>query len=360
MDKQLIDQVLTAYPVIKSGVSFSRFGSGHIHSTYRLQAGSSAYILQEFNDRVFKYPERISANLTVLYSHLKPGMLDFELPLPLQNKDGKMFTAIGERLFRIFPFVEGVTKDKVDDLSACRAAAAAFADFVVAFLAVDSDSMRDTIPDFHNLALRYEQFENSIRNPQVRITQEVEDLIGFYQSQRDLVDTYRQYKSSLPLRVTHNDTKINNLIYQEDLSRVNALIDLDTIMAGYVFYDFGDLVRTVACSEDESSLNWDSIQVDLGKYGALIAGFFQPLKDVLDRDEMGSLTYGGEMMTCIMGLRFLTDYLNGNVYYHISYENQNLHRSKNQRILLQSLRDHRPQIQQLVGDIMPTPKRMNT
>ncbi|MCC5935662.1 MAG: aminoglycoside phosphotransferase family protein [Lunatimonas sp.] len=352
MEKQIIDQVLTAYPDLRSDASFSRFGSGHIHSTYRLQVGPAAYILQEFNDKVFKYPDRISGNLTVLYSHLKEGMLSFELPLPVQNNEGEMFTSVGGRLFRIFPFVEGITKDKVDELPACRKAAAAFADFIVAFLPVDAATMRDTIPDFHNLALRFEQFEESIRNTRVAITPEVDRLITFYQRQRDLVDTYSMYKKSLPLRVTHNDTKINNLIYQEDLSKVNALIDLDTIMAGYVFYDFGDLVRTVTCSEDESSLNWDSIHVDLAKYEALIAGFFQPLKGLLDAKEMGSLTYGGEMMTCIMGLRFLTDYLNGNVYYHISYENQNLHRSKNQSMLLQSLRDHRAQIQQMVDSIV--------
>lgn len=352
MEKQIIDQVLAAYPDLRSDASFSRFGSGHIHSTYRLQVGPAAYILQEFNDKVFKFPDRISANLSVLYSHLKEGMLSFELPLPVQNKNGDMFTSIGGRQFRIFPFVEGVTKDKVDELPACRKAAAAFAEFVVAFLPVDSSKMQDTIPDFHNLALRYEQFEESIRTSRIAITPEVDDLISFYQGQRDLVETYRFYKASLPLRVTHNDTKINNLIYKGDLSKVNALIDLDTIMAGYVFYDFGDLVRTVTCSEDESSLNWDSIHVDLAKYEALIAGFFQPLKGLLHAEEMHSLTYGGEMMTCIMGLRFLTDYLNGNVYYHISYENQNLHRSKNQRMLLQSLRDHRPQIQRIVDTIV--------
>jgi Ser/Thr protein kinase RdoA (MazF antagonist) len=352
MDKQIVEKVLSAYPDFDNRVSFARFGSGHIHSTYKIQVGSEAFILQEFNDGVFRFPDRIAANLTILYEFLQDGMLGFALPLPLMNQHGEMFTREQGRLFRIFPFIPGVTKDKVDDIPACGLAAQAFADFVAAFLSVDASQMQETIPNFHDLALRFEQFDASIRSTQIEMNAEVESLIGFYQDQRDLLEKFNLYRNRLPIRVTHNDTKINNLIYEEDLSKVNALIDLDTIMGGFVFYDFGDLVRTVTCTEDEASRNWEAICVDLRKYEALIDGFFKPLKGRLLDEELASLTYGGEMMTCIMGLRFLTDYLNGNVYYHISYQEQNLHRSKNQRMLLHSLRDNRIQIQKMVDRAM--------
>jgi hypothetical protein len=186
---------------------------------------------------------------------------------------------------------------------------------------------------------------------------QTDELIHFYQEQRDLVDTYNAYAQVLPKRVTHNDTKINNLIYDKDLTRVNAVIDLDTIMAGFVFYDFGDLVRTVVCTEDEASQNWNNIHVDLEKYASLVDGFFEPLMGSLSIEELDSLPFGGEMMTCIMGLRFLTDYLNGNIYYHITYENQDLHRAMNQRMLLQSLRNNRPQIQSLVDRVVHATKK---
>src|SRR5690606_29797800 len=113
---------------------------------------------------------------------------------------------------------------------------------------------------------------------------------------------------------------------------------------GYIFYDFGDLVRTVACTEDESSQNWGKIKMDMDKYAALLSGFCEPLFGYISEEEMRSLPFGGEMMTYIMGLRFLADYLNGNVYYNIHYLEQNLHLAKNQRALLISLMENREAI----------------
>lgn len=162
-------------------------------------------------------------------------------------------------------------------------------------------------------------------------------MIDYYLGKQDLLERYGHFRNQLPLRVTHNDTKINNLIFGESLDRVNALIDLDTIMAGFVFYDFGDLVRTVVCTRDESSVEWDRIQVDMEKYEGLLEGFYTILGSSIRKEELESLPFGGEMMTLIMGVRFLTDHLNGNVYYQVNYPEQNLHRAKNQAALLSDL-----------------------
>jgi len=351
MENSTVAAVIQQYPLEIESFECSPFGSGHIHSTYRVRAGNSLFILQEFNDQVFKYPERISGNLQVLINELQPGVLPYELPLPVKNKLGEFFTTWNDRLFRLFPFVSGVTKDGVDNPHQSKLAAEAFANFVKAFLPVDASLLRDTIPQFHDLDLRFRQFGESVQTTRREIDSETSQLIHFYQTQEDLVEIFNAYTRHLPKRVTHNDTKINNLIYHEDLTRVNAVIDLDTIMAGYVFYDFGDLVRTVVCTEDEASHNWDHICVDLDKYESLIEGFYLPLIESIGSEELASLPFGGEMMTCIMGLRFLTDYLNGNKYYHITYETQNLHRAKNQSRLLQSLRDNRPRIQELVDQV---------
>jgi len=155
----------------------------------------------------------------------------------------------------------------------------------------------------------------------------------------------------LPLRATHNDTKINNLIFSEDLKKVNAVIDLDTIMAGFVFYDFGDLARTVACTRDESSLDWGNIKIDLVKYEGLLEGFYSVLAGNITDEELGSLPFGAEMMTLIMGLRFLTDHLNGNIYYQVEYPEQNLHRAKNQAELLTAFMAKRQEINALEADL---------
>lgn len=351
MENSVLRALLAYYPIEVESLECTAFGSGHIHSTYRIKVGKDFLILQEFNDKVFKYPDRISGNLQLLLNELQPGGLPYELPLPVKNKLGEFFTLMNGRLFRLFPYVAGVTKDGVDNPHQSKLAAEAFANFIKIFLPVDVSLLRDTIPQFHNLDLRFRQFNESVLATYRKINTETAELIQFYQEQWDLVDTYNRYSQLLPKRVTHNDTKINNLIYHEDLTRVNAVIDLDTIMAGYVFFDFGDLVRTVVCTEDEGSHNWDQIHVDLDKYASLVEGFYLPLTGSIGSEELASLPFGGEMMTCIMGLRFLTDYLNGNKYYHITYENQNLHRAKNQRMLLQSLRDNRPHIQLLIERI---------
>ncbi|WP_114748788.1 phosphotransferase enzyme family protein [Pleomorphovibrio marinus] len=327
----------------------SKFGSGHIHNTYLLNTDRRDYILQGFNDTVFRFPDRIANNLRLISEYEKTSALPFALPLPIPNQKGELFTKLDGELYRLFQFVDGATKDALQETYPCKIAASAFSNFVKTYLDLDATLMQETIQGFHDLSLRFDQFQVAVANSKKKINGQLSHLVDFYLDQKDLLDKYKGYCSTLPLRVTHNDTKINNLIFNHELNQVNAVIDLDTIMAGYVFYDFGDLVRTVACTEDEGSVNWENIGVDLPKYHALIDGFFEPLVGSLDKEELQSLIFGGEMMTCIMGLRFLTDYLNGNIYYQISYPEQNFHRSKNQRCLLQALKINRPSIQEHVN-----------
>ena len=343
-----------AYGLKNKNFNITKFGSGHIHATYLVQSasGQEKYILQAFNNSVFKYPERISSNLGILSDHLRQRPLPFVLPLPIRNKEGEYFTKLEDQYFRLFPYVDGITKDSVDIPEQAHLAAEAFGTFIKTFLDVSMEEIQEPIPDFHNLTLRYQQLQLSFEHSKLTIDKELEDLIDFYFDQIDLLEQYQIYQNSLPLRVTHSDTKINNLIFNEDLSRVNALIDLDTIMPGFIFYDFGDLARTVACTEDESSQNWQKIRVDLQKYQALIEGFCKALAPFISRDEITSMPYGGEMMTYIMGLRFLADYLNGNIYYTIHYPEQNLHRAKNQMLLLTSLQQNRPVIHTMMEEAL--------
>jgi Ser/Thr protein kinase RdoA (MazF antagonist) len=350
MDK--INVILEAYDLKDENLEISKYGSGHIHATYLVHTGDFKFILQAFNDKVFRFPERISANQNILSQHLGSKRLPFALPLPLRNKDGKFFTRHQQQLYRLFPFVDGITKDAVELSHHAHLAAEAFGIFSHTFLGVAPEDLQEPIPDFHNLTNRYHQLLDSLNHTEVNIDVELQALISFYIGQKELLDQYQAYHKFLPLRLTHSDTKINNLIFEEDLSKVNALIDLDTIMPGFIFYDFGDLVRTVVCTEDESSQNFKGIHVDLDKYRGLISGFCKPLRSTLSKEEMASLPFGGEMMTYIMGLRFLADYLNGDIYYNINYPQQNLHRAKNQFYLLSSLKENRANIAKLMETVL--------
>lgn len=334
-----IDEINKLYLLQIKQQQVSLFGDGHIHKTYLVDLEDEKWILQQFNQQVFKYPERISHNHEVLIKEINQDELPFILPLPIPNKQGKLFSLIDENYFRISPFVSGKCVNEVSGSYQAYLAAKAFAQFILAGMHIPASAFQETIPGFHDLPLRYEQLLAAIKSTLRPIQGEVKELVDFYLKQKVLVQEYVTWKTKLPLRMTHSDTKINNLIYAPDFSKVNAVIDLDTIMAGYVYYDFGDLVRTVACTEGESSKNWDAIKVDKTKYEALIRGFQEVGKGVFTQDEMQSLPYGGQMMTCIMGFRFLTDYLNGNIYYSIHYEEQNLHRAKNQMFLLKALQD---------------------
>jgi Ser/Thr protein kinase RdoA (MazF antagonist) len=347
MNKSVLDALKAAYGWETDQIKQSRFGSGHIHKTYLLNLDEQSYILQEFNDQVFSRPGRISGNLAYLMEQFDPSELPFALPMPVTNREGGFFTRLDGGLFRLFPFVSGITRDAIDRREHAKIAAEAFARFIRLFLPADAGKLQDTIPHFHDLEMRYKQFDAALQQPKISLDEATKRMIDFYQGKSDLVDKYLHYRSRLPLRVTHNDTKINNLIFAENLSRVNALIDLDTIMAGYVFFDFGDLVRTVACTRDESSLDWDGMDVDMEKYGGLLEGFYTVLAGKIGGEELESLPFGGEMMTLIMGVRFLTDHLNGNVYYQVNYPEQNLHRARNQAALLDALIAKRTAIQAL-------------
>jgi Ser/Thr protein kinase RdoA (MazF antagonist) len=315
------------------------FGAGHIHQTYLLEDKDQNLILQRFNQQVFQYPDRISHNHEILIREIQRESLPFRLPLPIPNQQGALFSEIDGHYFRLAPFVEGQCVNEVQDAKQAFLAAKAFAQFIKAGIHIPAASFQEPIPGFHDLELRYEQLEQALLTTKRKVEGELKELVDFYLTQKKLVEEYLYWKQRLPLRMTHSDTKINNLIYAEDFSCVNAVIDLDTIMGGYLYYDFGDLVRTVACTEGESSCNWDNIKVDLSKYKALLKGFKEVGDGIFSPDEIQSLPFGGQMMTCIMGFRFLTDYLNGNVYYTIHYEEQNLHRAKNQMLLLKALQE---------------------
>ncbi|MCH7413157.1 aminoglycoside phosphotransferase family protein [Belliella sp. R4-6] len=319
------------------GKQVKPFGSGHIHQTYKVIDPQQTYILQRFNKSVFKNPEIISHNHELLIKYMDYLSLPFEFPLPIVNILGFTLSAIKEDFFRISPFVDGVCLEEVVEPKHAYLAAKAFAELIISGNNLEIDEFKEVIPGFLDLELRFNQLLEAIEQSKAPIEGEVMELVDFFTSRKFLVEEYKVLKEKLPLRLTHNDTKINNLIFSEDLESVKAVIDLDTIMPGYVFNDFGDLVRTVACSQGENSINWDEIYVDKAKYASLHQAFTDVGKGVFTNEEIKSLHFGGKMMTCITGFRFLTDFLNGNVYYQTKYEKQNLHRAKNQMILLQSL-----------------------
>jgi hypothetical protein len=308
------------------------------------------WILQGFNASVFRFPERIAQNLYLLSKHLQQSPLPFELPLPLLTQEGKGLASIEGKQYRLFDFVQGTTLQQVQQPAQARIAAQAYGKFAAWASPLPATTFKETIPNFHRLDLRYARLKE-VAKDLPSLPEEEQGLLEGYLAQQPLIDYYLEQLSKLPLRVMHNDTKINNLIFAPSLEKVEALVDLDTLMGGYLMYDFGDLVRTVACSLPETSTEWDQIQVLPELVEELLVGYLEGLEGALSVEEKDSIFVGGEIMTLIMGLRFLTDHLEGNVYYRVSYPLQNLHRAKNQLILLQSQQAYRARFAQFASQL---------
>lgn len=325
---------------------FQAFGAGLIHGTYLIEAGDLKFILQEFNNGVFQYPERISHNQRLVKSQGDENLLQFQLPLPILNSDKKLITEWNGKLFRLFEFVYGRTIQEITALEQAFLAAKAYGIFAEWGKAVDTNQLQESIPNFHRLDLRFAKLQE-VASEKGNLPAEDEEVLDFYLGQSELIAEYKEYQAVLPNRLTHNDTKINNLIFSHDLKKVEALVDLDTLMSGYLMYDFGDLVRTVACSESETSQNWDAIKIEIPVFEQLLKGYWDGVKSLATVEEARSLILAGEVMTCIMGLRFFTDHLQGNVYYKVEYTEQNFHRAKNQMILLQSLQANKSELEKI-------------
>lgn len=332
----LASALTQAYPQFTDApLTCTPFGEGLIHETLLLRQAEKKWILQGFNDTVFRYPNRIDHNLSLLSTHKADPHLLFQLPLPLPNSQGLGLTQIEGKYYRLFDFVEGKTLQQIEQPAQARVAALAYGKFASWAASLPASELQETIPNFHRLDLRFARLVEVARQAPP-LPQEEQALLQSYLDQQPLVDWYLEQLPLLPLRTTHNDTKINNLIFASSLTEVAALVDLDTLMAGYLMYDFGDLVRTVACSLPETSTEWEQVELLPNLFEELLFGYWQGLGAALSPAEANSLRQGGAVMTLIMGVRFLTDHLEGNVYYRVSYQEQNLHRAKNQLALLQS------------------------
>ena len=341
MISDLIPALYQSYAILENRpLEITALGEGLIHETLLLDNGTNRWVLQGFNEAVFNFPERIDHNLSLLSVHAKTHPLHFLLPLPILNNSGNGLTEIGGKKYRLFDFVKGTTLQYINDPKQAYVAALAYGEFATWGKAISGNEMQETIPNFHRLDLRFENLILASEDKNSLSEEEIE-VLDFYLSQQHLVDWYLKQLACLPLRVTHNDTKINNLIFSENLEKVDALIDLDTLMGGFLMYDFGDLARTVACSLPETSTQWDAIHLIPDIFEELLKGYWEGVREIATAEEAKSILFGGEIMTLIMGLRFFTDHLQGNIYYRVTYPEQNFHRAKNQMIYLQSQQDQR-------------------
>ena len=328
---------------LKASSVVSPIGSGHIHQTFLVE-GESKFVLQRININVFKDPEAIAANNRMAADYLAQHHPDYLFPTALLDRAGNELVYAADGFpWRLYPLIENtITIDFLTTDEEAYEVAVGFGRLTKNLDSIDSKLFKPTLDRFQDLGWRYEQFEEAVANAKPELISQAALQVQQAASFRYLVEEYKSLiaSGSLKERIVHNDTKINNILFDRTTHKAVCVIDLDTLMPGYFIYDLGDMVRT--CVSPVREEEKDIVKIIFRKeiYAALLKGYLHEMQDVLSEEELKAIPFAGKMMTYIMAIRFLADFLRGNTYYHISYPDQNLVRARNQLALLSIICEH--------------------
>lgn len=321
------------------------YGSGHIHETFLLIKSFNnqikKYILQKFNSSVFREPEKVMNNIRKITSHLQsfgnknPDTLYLSMVPALNNE--YWYQDEMKNYWRCFDFIEdSYTVNRVEGNSQAYEAARIFGNFMLSLSGINPNDLDITIPDFHNIVKRQEALTKVIHTGIEKRKSEASREISQLTRYEDLIKEYLFILPDLPVRVTHNDTKINNVLFSSSTGKGLCVIDLDTVMPGTVLSDFGDMVRTFTNSADEDEMDLRKVNFRLEIFKEMVVGFIEGVSGILSPVERNNLILGGKLIIYMQVIRFLTDYLAGDTYYKIEYPEHNLVRTRNQMKLLDS------------------------
>jgi Ser/Thr protein kinase RdoA (MazF antagonist) len=336
----LKDEVLSAYDLAINDVELERINNGLINATWRIKNPHKNFILQKVNHHIFKKPEAIASNVRLIADYLQQHFPSYLFVAPIKTNDHKEMLEIpGYGYFRLSPYVRNShTIDTVEQPQQAFEAAKKFGEFTKLLSGFPVNKLQITLPDFHNLTLRYQQFLQSLETGNTTRLQQSEELIQFIKDNKNIVDTYDNilHNPSFKLRVTHHDTKISNVLFDAN-NKGLCVIDLDTVMPGYFISDIGDMMRTYLSPANEEEKDFSKIEIRQEYFESIWKGYMSEMKDELNREEKSHFIYAGEFMIYMQALRFLTDHLNNDVYYGARYEGQNFVRAGNQMQLLKKL-----------------------
>jgi Ser/Thr protein kinase RdoA (MazF antagonist) len=345
-----LTQIISRFAIKGRAGAVAPHGSGHIHDTYRVKNAESDqpdYLLQRINHHVFKQVPGLMANIQFVTAHLRqklaaiPGAQpEKEVLTLIPTHDQKTyFQDDAGNYWRMYYFLDNTNSyDQVENPEQAYEGGKAFGKFQALLSDLPVNQLHETIPDFHNVVNRLRLFRASLAADKVNRVSLVPDEIKFVLDRAETMSTIYHWgeKKELPLRITHNDTKFNNVLLNK-ADKAQCVIDLDTVMPGYVAYDFGDSIRTIinAAPEDEPDL--EKIKLNIPLFEGFTRGFLSETINALTTNEIRSLVPGVLLLPYIMGLRFLTDYLDGDNYYKIHFPEHNLQRARAQFRLVEKL-----------------------
>lgn len=336
----MFKEVLLPYQLNTATVKIIPFGSGLINHTWLIKDDDNDYILQRINHNIFKQPSAIAANINIVGKYLSAHHPDYLFVKPVATSGGEDMVYIeSEGYFRLFLFVKGShTIDVVNNPSQAFEAAQQFGRFTKLLSDFNVNELKITLPDFHNLPLRYQQFENALLNGNKERIRESEESIKQLQKLKHIVTTGEAISQNpaFKKRVTHHDTKISNVLFNE-ADKGLCVIDLDTVMPGYFISDVGDMLRTYLSPVSEEEKDFSKIEVRDEYFHAIKEGYLNEMSEELSVPEKEHFIYAGKFMIYMQALRFLTDHINNDIYYGSKYEGHNYLRADNQLALLKCL-----------------------
>jgi Ser/Thr protein kinase RdoA (MazF antagonist) len=344
--------ILNAYGLMDDTVETIPFGTGLINNTWAVTNGNSKYILQRINHNIFKHPNDIAANIRMIGDYLSanyPEYLFVTAKKTLQQQD--IIFEAAEGYFRMFPFVNGShTIDVVSTPLQAFEAAKQFGRFTKLLAGFAVAQLHITLPDFHNLPLRYQQFETAISKGNKERIKASAGMIIFLKQYHGIVTVSEGItrNPAFKKRVTHHDTKISNVLF-DDNDKGMCVIDLDTVMPGYFISDVGDMLRTYLSPVSEEETDFSKIEIRQDYFKAIAAGYLSEMNEELSAAEKAHFVYAGKFMIYMQALRFLADYINDDIYYGAKYEEHNFMRAKNQIVLLEKLMEKEDELSRMIA-----------
>jgi hypothetical protein len=356
--------VFDKFAIYGDFISAAPYGSGHINDTYKVvsdQAGTIVhYIFQRINTNIFKEPVGLMDNIRRVTSHIcarARGRKDASRQslCIVQGKDLKPFVVDADgNYWRGYLFIEKAqTYDVIKNAEQAFEVARSFGNFQKELVDIPGGRLFETIPDFHNTPKRLEALEAAIKADMKGRVKDVAAEIDFVMSRRGEVSKLVDLNAAgqIPERITHNDTKLNNVMIDDASGNGICVIDLDTVMPGLVHYDFGDMVRTSTSPSMEDEKDLSRVYMQFNMFEALLRGYLESAGNFLNPVERENLPFSGKLITLEIGIRFLTDYLSGDVYFKIHRPEHNLDRCRTQFKLVSSIEEQMPQMMALLNSI---------
>ena len=350
-----LHEVCRQFRIYDEFLGYETIQMGNVNRTYkvnfRLADGNpKSFLVQNVNTYAFRNPVALMDNIDHVTEHIrnkKPGKTALHFH---HTADRKTYVIDGDNFWRMTNYVKSVTYNSVKDPAILCNAGKAFGEFQMDLADFDSSRLYETIPNFHNTRKRYEAFVKAVEENKAGRADEVREEIDYLLSVQDLACRLTDLHSEgkLPLRVTHNDTKINNVLFHPEDNSAMIVIDLDTVMPGLIGHDFGDAIRFAANFVEEDCKDCEKAGVDLDVFQAFAEGFLSQTARTLTETEVDTLALSCFVLTAELATRFLADYLDGDLYFNTKYPGHNLVRARCQIALAKDMLKKMPQMEEIV------------